>query len=466
MAVTVRPPSQPSSADGRTRYMAGHPFPRIQRVEVRQVKRGRTSWPVFLFLLTLVVPWIIHVGPLRMSLYRFLLLTMVMPCIGRWAAGKAGRIRIADISLILYWIWSALSFIDNNGLPMSVQPSGIGFVETLGAYMLARCYIRNADEFYNTISLMFKLIVFLFPFVVIELLTGTNILSNVFELIFPTVAELTGPDEMRSGLFRVRSVFDHPILFGMCTGNMLALVHLVLGYQKSFFQRSLRSGIVATTSVCSLSAGPLAALAVQVLLLTWDRLLGNIKSRWKVLIGLLAAAVLALELVAKRSPAEIFLQYFLYDPLSYWYRMAEWSYGWASIMKHPIFGVGMNDWVRGDTMLPSIDSFWLSLGVQHGLVTVFFLWQAFFAIFMEVGLKKTLDRKLTEYRTGFLITMTAFFLLGWTVAFWDHAYVLFLFVLGSGVWMADVDASPAGDRSAGLAYGFALSPLIHSNGEG
>ena len=34
--------------------------------------------------------------------------------------------------------------------------------------------------------------------------------------------------------------------------------------------------------------------------------------------------------------------------------------------------------------------------------------------------------------------MTGFFLAGWTVAFWDHAYVFFLFLMGSGVWMLDV----------------------------
>ena len=35
--------------------------------------------------------------------------------------------------------------------------------------------------------------------------------------------------------------------------------------------------------------------------------------------------------------------------------------------------------------------------------------------------------------------MTAFFLVGWTVHFWDAAYVLFLFLMGSGVWMLDVE---------------------------
>jgi hypothetical protein len=40
--------------------------------------------------------------------------------------------------------------------------------------------------------------------------------------------------------------------------------------------------------------------------------------------------------------------------------------------------------------------------------------------------------------------MTGFFLVGWTVAFWDAAYVLFLFLLGSGVWILDAETERDG----------------------
>ena len=100
-------------------------------------------WPVFLFLSTLVVPWIIFIGPLRMSPYRIVLLAMVLPCLGMWMIGKAGHKRTADIALLLFWFWSALSFIVNNGLALTVEPIGIGFIETVGAYMLYRLKLRH-----------------------------------------------------------------------------------------------------------------------------------------------------------------------------------------------------------------------------------------------------------------------------------------------------------------------------------
>lgn len=207
---------------------------RLPNNELRCVRRKKTSWPVFLFLLALIVPWVIYVGPLRMSLYRIVLLVMVVPCLAMWISGKAGRIRIADVAVALFWFWGVLSFIEINGLSASTQPSGIGFVETLGSYMLARCFIRDAEDFHNVVHLLFRIVLFLFPFAVVELLTGFNVLSELSEIIFPTMSTL-GSSEVRSGLVRVRTVFDHPILFGVCTGSLLALVHLVLGYQVSFF---------------------------------------------------------------------------------------------------------------------------------------------------------------------------------------------------------------------------------------
>ena len=89
-------------------------------------------------------------------------------------------------------------------------------------------------------------------------------------------------------------------------------------------------------------------------------------------------------------------------------------------------------------MASSIDNFWLFHAVRYGLPAAFLMLLAFFSIFLAVSFKKGLDARLGEYRTGFLITMTAFFVVAWTVHFWDAAYVVFLFLMGSGVWMLDV----------------------------
>jgi hypothetical protein len=431
---------------------SGPAVSRQRKIESRRVKRKKIRWPVFLFLSALVVPWIIFIGPLRMSLYRIVLLVMVLPCLGMWMFGKAGRIRTADIALLLFWFWGTLSFIIINGMALSVQSIGIGFVETVGAYLLARCYIRDADDFYNMVQLLFRIVVFLLPFAIFECVTGQNILRDLFATILPTRFDPSdvfrhmalpetspGGASVRWGLSRVYSVFDHPILFGVITGSIFALVHLVLGYQKSFLQRSFTTGIVGATSILSLSAGPLIAIVAQGFLLSWNWLLRGIKIRWIILIGLSVSIVLAIELVANRSALEIVVSYFLFDPVSYWFRRMIWDLGSASVLAHPVFGVGMNEWQRPEGMPPSIDNFWLSIAVHQGLPAAFLILLTLLSIFLAVGFKKGLDDKLIECRTGFLITLSGFFLVGWTVTFWDAAYVLLLFLMGSGVWMLDVE---------------------------
>lgn len=125
-----------------------------------------------------------------------------------------------------------------------------------------------------------------------------------------------------------------------------------------------------------------------------------------------------------------------------------WTYGSTAALNHPLFGVGMNEWARPAWMGPSIDNLWLCLAVQYGLPAVFFLLLAILSIVLAVGIKRGLNQRLVEYRTGFLTAMTAFVLVACTVHFWDTAWVFFLFLMGSGVWILDARAKERGATPA------------------
>ena len=320
----------------------------------------------------------------------------------------------------------------------SVQTWGIGLIETLGPYLLARCYIRDADDFYNLIRLQFRIVLLLLPFAIVEFITGHDIWRGLFEAIAPVKLDQQMPP--RGGLTRVQMGFDHPILFGMYIASILAPVHLVLGYRTGLAQRSFKTAIVGAVSVMSLSAGPLVSLMVQGFFLSCDVLVRAIKIQWKILIGLLVLITVALQLVAKRSLLNIATTFLVFDPGSYWYRMMIWDYGVASVLKHPLWGIGLHNWERGRDMSSSIDNFWLLLAVRYGLPAPALLLLTLLSIFLALGFKKGLDDRITTYRTGFLISMVGFFLVGWTVHFWDAGYVLFTFAIGSGIWM--LDATP------------------------
>ena len=229
-----------------------HWWPAYSRSRKADVPSGRLALPVTLFLVTLIVPWVIYLDALRMSVYRFVLIAMLLPCLLMWIYGKAGRLRLADFVLLLYTGWVAISLNENHALDEkahSAQTAGIVFIETIGPYLLARCYIRDAASFRKMVRWLCWIVLFLLPFAVVEVVTGQDVLRELFAMISPVV-ELQ-EREVRLGLTRVVSVFEHPILYGVFTGSIVALVYLT-----ERRMRWLLAPAVAATSALALSAGP------------------------------------------------------------------------------------------------------------------------------------------------------------------------------------------------------------------
>jgi hypothetical protein len=241
---------------------------------------------------------------------------------------------------------------------------------------------------------------------------------------------------------RVQGPFEHPILFGVFCGSVLAVSYMVLGYGKPVIRKVGRSLLVAATGFFSLSSGPATAMVVQIMLISWDEILRRIKQRWYLLIAGALFAVIAVELVASRPLPEILIGYFAFNTRTAWARILIWDFGTASVLRNPLFGVGHNEWQNLRFMSQSIDMFWLAPAVRFGLPAAVFAHLAFLAAFLSVALKKGLNDRLVSYRTGYLISILGFYFAGWTVNYWNATYVLFFFMLGSGMWLLDVKKGP------------------------
>ncbi len=425
------------------------PTPRRSRTRVARsasIARQQLAWPVRALLVSLFIPWIWHLGPLALSLHRIVLLIMVVPCLIVWISGKAGRIRVPDITVLLYCLWSSISLMINQGIGASIQPAGILCIETIGSYFIARCYIRSAEDFKSAVSLLFWLIAAMLPFAILEAVTGRDFLLEAFSVALPVPP--TAEYELRLGLRRVQAVFEHPILFGVVSGSVFALSFLVLGHGEKGFRRWMRPGSVFATAFFSLSAGPLTALIGQGMLLSWNWLLSRYAYRWRLLCALLAAAWVSLSMVSNRSVPNLFLSMFSFDGESAYYRILIWIFGTRSALSNPFFGVGLNRWERPTWMPPSIDMFWLIHAVYYGIPAAIFMLLTLIVPFFSIGFLKVSDNRLDQYRIGYIIAMCGFFLVGWTVHFWNATYVLFLFLLASGIWMLDVN--PHGDQETSI----------------
>lgn len=401
------------------------------------------AWPIRCFVVALFVPWLFDLSGLIVSPYRLVLLAMVLPCLFRWLNGAAG-FRVADFCLLFYCLWATISMAVRDGFGSALEGGGILFVETMGSYLLARCFVRSARDYYNVALLFFRCILLLMPFAVVEALTGNNILLETSRALFTT--HYAVPDT-RWGLTRVQSVLEHPILFGVVVGSALAPVHLVLGYGHGVVKRYFRTSVVAVTAFLSMSSGPLTALFVQIVLLTWNGVLAHMKDRWKLLWAAMFAAYAMIAIGSNQSVFQFAITYFSFSPTNAYFRVLIWDHGSASALNHPIFGTGMEDWERPEWMPPSIDMFWLYHAIVYGIPAAFAMLAAFLSVFLNVSLRPaSADPKLMAYRLAYLAAMASLFCVGWTVHFWNATYVLFLFTLGSGVWLLETEEPAMRER--------------------
>lgn len=397
----------------------------------------RLPWPVTLFLVGLVIPWVIPIGPLNVSVYRLVLMATLLPSLVMWASGKAGRIRAPDICLFLYCGWAAFTLAKAHGAASVIEPAGIFFVETMGAYLLARCYIRDSEDFEHVIALVAKLVVLLLPFAVYEWLTGSKPILSIFSAVFPTV-EVTMMTP-RAGFWRVQGPFAHSILFGVFCGSVFALTHLVAGRGRHPVSRGLLTALVAVTAFLSMSSAPIAGLVIQGALMSWNRLLRFYANRWKLLFALMLAVYLVIEFGSNQTPINFYISHFTFDHHTGWFRIWIWQYGSASVLNHPLFGIGLGDWVRPKWMAPdSVDNFWLLTAMRHGLPALVLMMGAYLWIMLAVGFKAKLDERLENHRLAYLLCMAAFLFVGSTVYLLGAVYAWFFFLLGSGVWLLDV----------------------------
>ena len=401
--------------------------------------RDKLPWVAGLFLFSLIIPWIIELGALRLSVSRFILIATILPCLIMWMSGKAGRIRTPDILVIFFCLWCFISLAVVHDLATSFQSGGMMAIETMGAYFLARVMIRNEGQFYGMVKTIFLIILLLLPLSLYESVTGSNIALNMFRSVLPTQIDyFMAP---RWGLRRVQSVFDHPILYGVFCTSVFALVHKVLGRNVSPMRRWGRSILVFLATILSMSSGPLSALVVQALLMSWGWFLRGFRYRWHVLATFFASLYTAVSLVSNQSFFEFYVHYFAFSQDTGWDRIRIWHYGWLSVFNHPIFGIGHNEYQRPEWMEPSIDMFWLINFVRFGYIAGILMFLIFAWVFLSTALKQGLSDQQNDYRTAYLISMVGVFTVGWTVHFWNAPYLLIMFYLGSVSWMQDIDSN-------------------------
>jgi hypothetical protein len=394
---------------------------------------GASSALLLLFFVTLLIPIQLNVGPLRMDPYRLFLMIFIIPALVQVLSGKAGRVIPTDYFMLVYNFWILVSLVFNHGLPI-IEYAGMTGIELMGGYLAGRLLVRSLADFVTFFRYFFYALLFLMPFALYELFTKQMIIAKLLDPIF-TVTKKN--NAVRMGLSRVQAVFPHSILYGVfCSVGLANMYYL---YKNRFTAKVQRCGTVVGMTFMSLSSGPLLSVALQCMMIGWDWIT---KGKWKLLVILSAIAYVVVDLLSNRTPLIILIETVTFSSGTGWTRIHIFRYGSEEVWRHPIFGIGLNDWERPFWLTGSVDNFWLLNAMRHGL-------PGFLTLVTGIGLHMwnvLKARNLTERgelaRTGYLVSMVGLFMTLGTVHVWSAMSVFVMFLIGAGSWFYTEDREP------------------------
>ena len=393
---------------------------------------------IILFIISIFIPVEFHLmaGSLRIEPYRIVLLIALL-----YSLINIRRVlEQADLIDILLFVLLGLTFISfayNHSIQKALESTGIYAIETLGAFYLARLWITTPKRFYQVNISFVTILVLLFGFGVYESFAQQRILHE-------WATQLTGHDSLdyrlnthyyvRFGILRATNVFSHPILYGTIAALFFPFMVMLMRF--AFRKRYLLSSIVLFSSMMlTLSSAPLLSLVFQASSAVFVRFWHGAQRLWFALGFMAIAAAMFLEMFSNRGFLGILVSYLTFNPVTGYYRMLQWEYSMTDIHNNLLFGIAHHDWHRPAWLSDSIDSFWLLLVLQHGIIAgVLLFFTAFYSVFYFLN-RLHLHHVYTRWMvSSWILAFTAMILIGFTVDFYGKLQPMFFFFLGAIAW--------------------------------
>ena len=370
---------------------------------------------------------IFDLGPLALQPYRVVLILAFFPMAKRFFLGEIALHRF-DWLLVASIGWAFLAYLANHGV-RAIELGGIRTVEVLGAWMLGRVGVRNAEEMTRVVRTLFWMVVAMLPFAAYEAITHRPILLN---LIPSSPRVLYSPP--RLGLRRAQVVFSHAILYGVFVSAVVGLVWYGFNQAAGLAARVARSALIGFATIFSVSAGALLAFVVQGLLIVYELMFKRNPGRWRVFGWGVVSGYVVLDILSNRTPFHLVVDYLTFSSGAAYNRILIFRFGMDSVWAHPIFGIGLRDWARPWWMGDSVDNFWLLNAMQFGIPGFLLFAGAFVLLIRAVSRSRIDDPVAWNLRAGWLTSMGGIILAGGTVHYWTVMLSFVMFLFGTGGW--------------------------------
>ena len=417
------------------------------------------NWLAAVFVVALILPVQFSIGTLLLTPYRLVLVVSFIPLLAMFFMGKAGKILLIDWLILFSTLWAVLALGVNHPFGTIFETMGIYVLEFFGAYLLGRLTIRNARDFTRFSWVFFLVVLFLLPFAALESFTNRAIYID----LFPEGWQLREVDAgMRLGLRRAQTGFVHPILYGAFVSAALGIAWFTIGNRGS---APLRAAVVGAATFFSMSTGALVALVFQVIFIVYELTMKSMKRRWTLFAFGALAAYTIVDLLSNRTPFHVLVTYASFNSASAYNRILIWDWGTHNVANNPIFGLGLNDWVRPSFMSSSMDNYWLVVAVRYGLPASLAYMTAVILLVRRAARVPLADEMDKACRAGFLVSFGGLALAAGTVHYWLSIGAFFPFFIGAGVWLAEgrnlrivTDPSTAEDQDATITRSPASGP--------
>ena len=407
-----------------------------QRIARRDPARGNTTVPrrplgtansltAWLALIGLILPAIevqIYIAGAKLTAGRVGIFLLFLPALFR--LGERGRrFLLADVFAFLTTAWIV-------GAPLytgegSLASAAVEGFEFIGGYLVARAFFIGPPALHKFINVLKTLAFTSIIFAILDRISGRMIVHETFASIFHTSAV---PVQLRDGLVRATSTFDHAILFGA----FCVLVGTILLYnEQSVSRRMGYFGFCFLGCLLSLSSSALISCFIVLSTYAYGKLLRRYPWRWVPLWTVIVVFVFVIILTFD-DPLGFFISHLTLEPQSGYWRLMTWDAALKKISQSPLTGHGIK--LFGEFMLDlSVDTVWLTLALRFGIPSIVFLFLTNVSTFLpsrQLCQNRATDSYEDRMRTAFTLVLIIFMFIGVTVHIWNFLWIFWGLCLG------------------------------------
>jgi len=385
----------------------------------------RRRFVVWLALAGLVIPaWEGHVSiaGAKFTVGRLAVTVLVIPGL-ILLARRGRRLMTSDVAGVLMAGWMLVAAAITGGVSSLSSPAAES-LQFLFAYIVGRAFFSGPAALDTFIRTLKALTFFMILVAVAEHITGRWVAHDITAAVFGT-KPLT--PVFRDGFIRATSTLDHPILFGVFSALVNAILLL---WEKNGSRRVMLSLVCLLGCILSQSSASLMAYVLGVAAYAYDRQLRTVSARWTIFWVLFGVAAGLIFLVTKH-PIGWVISHLTLDPQSGYYRILIWDAALGAIAQSQLIGYSFQLFSQ-HILDNTIDSVWLVEALRYGVPAVAFLFWANIAAIWPARRRQTAAEDDFDRRMNFAFTIVLllFVFSGITVHIWNYMWIFWGMCIG------------------------------------